>query len=180
MQLFYIMLQNNSNTPKTTHLIAWKHFQIAAKFVDLHTLQTLVYFYWLYEYKQRQCSTVIQSVINWLDKDSFCSFATEQTVQTFSLQRYWINCSGGGDTAVVWSRTVWLPMETGCKCLLMMSVLLESWKLSRWPDLGLMEHAFQLLNTKLDAERPTDKQQLKPLLPAVKAVINSKVLLPKY
>ncbi len=41
----------------------------------------------------------------------------------------------------------------------------KKWNIVQWPsqspDLNPTEHAFHLLKTKLKAERPTDKQQLK-------------------
>ncbi len=41
----------------------------------------------------------------------------------------------------------------------------KKWIILQWasqsPDLNLIEHAFHLLKTKLKAERPTNKQQLK-------------------
>ncbi len=41
----------------------------------------------------------------------------------------------------------------------------KKWNIPQWPsqspDLNPIEHAFHLLKTKLEAERPTNKQQLK-------------------
>ncbi len=44
-------------------------------------------------------------------------------------------------------------------------LMVKRWNILQWlsqsPDLNLIEHAFHLLKTKLKAERPTNKQQLK-------------------
>ncbi len=50
----------------------------------------------------------------------------------------------------------------------------KKWNILQWPsqspDINLIEHVFHLLRTKLKAERPTNKQQLKSRVKAWKSI----------
>ncbi len=63
------------------------------------------------------------------------------------------------------------PKHTAKTTQEFLKVIVEKWNIVQWlnqsPDFNPIEHAFPLLKTKLKAERPTNKQQLKSA--AVKA-----------